>query len=149
VSFSRYSSAAKGLMELEIQRRDMRATGGIEIFGRGDVMITCGLNWLPQTGNMPRLYAMQSLVGLRLITMCYDIIPIKFTHIVPGMDVVFRAVHAGDWFGMPTMSSAFPVAPGATCCAGANRKASGLWKRASCRWAANCQPRLEKMSASV
>jgi glycosyltransferase involved in cell wall biosynthesis len=88
-NFQRSSSAARGLMELEIQRRDMRAAGGIEIFGGGDVMITCGLNWLPQTGNMPRLYAMQSLVGLRLITMCYDIIPIKFTHIVPGMDVVF------------------------------------------------------------
>jgi len=85
----RSSAAVKGLMELEVQRRDMRHAGGIEIFGRGDVLITCGLNWLSHMGNMPRLYAMQSLVGLRLIATCYDIIPIKFTHLVPGMDVVF------------------------------------------------------------
>jgi len=85
----RSSSSVEGRRELEVERRDMRHAGGIEIFGRGDVLITCGLNWLMQMGNMPRLYALQSLVGLRLITMCYDIIPIKFTHLVPGMDVVF------------------------------------------------------------
>jgi glycosyltransferase involved in cell wall biosynthesis len=85
----RSSVAVKGLMELDVERRDMRHAGGLEIFRRGDVLITCGLNWLSHMGNMPRLYAMQSLVGLRLITTCYDIIPIKFTHVVPGMDVVF------------------------------------------------------------
>src|SRR2546430_7877517 len=85
----RSSAAVKGLMELEVQRRDMRPTGGIEIFSRGDVLITCGLNWLSKMGNMPRLYALQHLAGLRLITACYDIIPIKFPHLVPGMDVVF------------------------------------------------------------
>jgi len=85
----RSSAAVKGLMELEVQRRDLRPTGGIEIFSRGDVLITCGLNWLPTMGNMPRLYALQHLAGLRLITACYDIIPIKFPQLVPGMDVVF------------------------------------------------------------
>jgi glycosyltransferase involved in cell wall biosynthesis len=65
------------------------------------MLITCGLNWLPNMGNMPRLYALQHLVGLRLITTCYDIIPIKFPHLVPGMDVVFapymrEMVHHAD-----------------------------------------------------
>jgi glycosyltransferase involved in cell wall biosynthesis len=85
----RSSAAVKGGLDLEVQRRDLRSEGGMEIFSRGDVLITCGLNWLSHVGNMPRLYALQSLVGLRLITTCYDIIPIKFTHLVPGMDLVF------------------------------------------------------------
>jgi glycosyltransferase involved in cell wall biosynthesis len=85
----RLSRDATGRIALEVQRRDLRSSGGLEIFNRGDVLIACGLNWLPHMGNMSRLYALQSLIGLRLITMCYDIIPIKFTHMVPGMDAVF------------------------------------------------------------
>jgi len=39
---------------------------------------------------MLRLYAMQASIGLRLITTCYDLIPIKFTHVVPGMAAGFE-----------------------------------------------------------
>ena len=35
----RSSAAVEGRMELEVERRDMRHAGGIEIFGRGDVLI--------------------------------------------------------------------------------------------------------------
>ena len=65
------------------------APGGMEIFDRGDVLITCGLNWQPNFGNMGRLYELQKLIGLRLVTTCYDLIPIMFTNFVPGMEKTF------------------------------------------------------------
>lgn len=74
---------------LQVLRHDRSATGGMEIFDRGDVLLTCGVNWLPNFGNMGRLYELRKLIGLRLVTTCYDLIPIMFTHLVPGMEKTF------------------------------------------------------------
>jgi hypothetical protein len=38
---------------------------------------------------MARLYQFRKEMGLRLITMCYDLIAINLTHLVPGMEKVF------------------------------------------------------------
>jgi glycosyltransferase involved in cell wall biosynthesis len=74
---------------LAIQRRDLRIAGGGDVFGRGDAIVACGFNWRPQLGNMARLYAMRASAGLRVITLCYDIIAIKFPHLIPGLDSLF------------------------------------------------------------
>jgi glycosyltransferase involved in cell wall biosynthesis len=75
--------------QLAIQRRDLRVAGGMDVFARGDTVLTCGFNWRPQMGNMGRLYAMRAAAGVRVITLCYDIIPIKFPNFIPGMDAIF------------------------------------------------------------
>jgi glycosyltransferase involved in cell wall biosynthesis len=74
--------------ELALLRHDYSSCGGMDVFKRGDVLISCGFNWRPQLGNMDRLYAIRRMAGLRLITMCHDIIAIKFPHFVPGIDGV-------------------------------------------------------------
>ena len=89
----------------------------MEIFDRGDVLITCGLNWQPNLGNMGRLYELQKLIGLRLVTTCYDLIPIMFTHFVPGMEKTFSPT-CWTWFVTPITFFAFHAAPGEICCAG-------------------------------
>ena len=90
VEFQQTVPPITGKVELNVERRDLRPSGGIEIFARGDTMITCGMTWRPHIGNMPHLYAMQRSISVRLITMCHDIIPIKFTHLVPGLAAIYE-----------------------------------------------------------
>jgi glycosyltransferase involved in cell wall biosynthesis len=74
---------------VHVLRHDRGPAGGIEIFDRGDVLVTCGFAWRAEMGDMNRLYAMRQTIGLALVTMCHDLIPIHFTHLVPGMEQTF------------------------------------------------------------
>lgn len=90
MALNRSAGKARGTVELDVQRHDRSAFGGAEIFDRGDAIVACGFSWLPQFGNMGRLYALRNAIGLRVIATCYDIIPLKFPQWVSGMDAAFR-----------------------------------------------------------
>src|SRR3954452_18016435 len=90
MALNRSAGKTRGTVELDVQRHDRSASGGAEIFDPGDAIVACGFSWLPPFGNMRRLYAVRNAMGLRVIGTCYDIIPLKFPHWVPGMDVAFR-----------------------------------------------------------
>ena len=85
----RFHRSNGGAPELEIHRRDRSAVGGHGIFDAGDTLLSCGFNWRPALGNMAHVHALQDAIGLRLIAMCHDLVPIRFTHFVPGMEAVY------------------------------------------------------------
>jgi glycosyltransferase involved in cell wall biosynthesis len=57
-----------------------------DIFCAGDTFISVGFNWRANLGNLARIYGIRQRLGLRVVMCCHDIIPIKFTHFVPGME---------------------------------------------------------------
>ncbi|MFC5461344.1 glycosyltransferase family 4 protein [Massilia niabensis] len=49
------------------------------LFGPGDVYVSLGLDW--DQKNLPYLYELKQQLGLRILLMCYDIIPIRLPHL--------------------------------------------------------------------
>jgi glycosyltransferase involved in cell wall biosynthesis len=80
---------ARERMALTVSRDDRAASGGLDVFGRGDVLVTCGLTWRSNVADMSRLFLFRQRIGLRLVTMCHDIITSRFPWFVPGMDIAF------------------------------------------------------------
>ena len=76
-------------VELDVHRHERRASGGAGIFGRGDVVVSCGFDWRPELANLAQLYALRDAIGLRVVTVCHDLIAIRFPHFIPGMVDVF------------------------------------------------------------
>lgn len=57
-----------------------------DVFKEGDTFITVGFNWRENLGNLTRIYAIRNMIHLKVVMCCHDIIPIKYTHFVPGME---------------------------------------------------------------
>ena len=49
------------------------------LFGPGDVYVSLGLDW--DQKNLPYLYELKQRLGLKVLLMCYDIIPIRLPHL--------------------------------------------------------------------
>ena len=49
------------------------------LFGPGDVYVSLGLDW--DQKNLPYLYELKQRLGLKILLMCYDIIPIRLPHL--------------------------------------------------------------------
>lgn len=49
------------------------------LFGHGDVYVSLGLDW--DQKNLPYLYALKQQLDLKILLMCYDIIPIRLPHL--------------------------------------------------------------------
>lgn len=49
------------------------------LFGPGDVYVSLGLDW--DQKNLPYLYELKKQLGLKILLMCYDIIPIRLPHL--------------------------------------------------------------------
>ena len=49
------------------------------LFGHGDVYVSLGLDW--DQKNLPYLYQLKQQLGLKVMLMCYDIIPIRLPHL--------------------------------------------------------------------
>lgn len=49
------------------------------LFGQGDVYVSLGLDW--DQKNLPYLYELKQRLGLKILLMCYDIIPIRLPHL--------------------------------------------------------------------
>lgn len=49
------------------------------LFGPGDVYVSLGLDW--DQKNLPYLYTLKQQLGLKILLMCYDIIPIRLPHL--------------------------------------------------------------------
>ena len=45
VEFQQPVPPVTGKVELNVERRDLRPSGGMEIFARGDILIMCGMTW--------------------------------------------------------------------------------------------------------
>ncbi len=57
-----------------------------DVFRTGDVFVSLGFNWRENLGNLTKIYAIRQSMGLKVVLCCHDIIPIKYTHFVPGME---------------------------------------------------------------
>ena len=55
---------------------------------RGDVFVTLGLDW--NRNISPVLNAMKEARGIKVLSMCHDVIPIKFPHLSPLQDYSHR-----------------------------------------------------------
>ena len=49
------------------------------LFGQGDVYVSLGLDW--DQKNLPYLYQLKQQLELKILLMCYDIIPIRLPHL--------------------------------------------------------------------
>src|SRR5262245_42609887 len=64
----RSTEALRAPIQLQVDRHDRSSNGGLDVFDRGDVVISCGLNWRREYGNMGRLYAFRNSIGLKVVT---------------------------------------------------------------------------------
>jgi glycosyltransferase involved in cell wall biosynthesis len=60
-----------------------------DVFKAGDTFISVGFNWRANLGNLTRIYAIRKMINLKVVMCCHDIIPIKYTHFVPGMETYY------------------------------------------------------------
>jgi glycosyltransferase involved in cell wall biosynthesis len=60
------------------------------LFGPGDVYVSLGLDW--DQKNLSYLYELKQRLGLRVLLMCYDIIPIRLPHLCVA-DVAVKFSH--------------------------------------------------------
>lgn len=60
------------------------------LFGAGDVYVSLGLDW--DQKNLPYLYQLKQRLGLKVLLMCYDIIPIRLPHLCVA-DVAAKFSH--------------------------------------------------------
>ena len=75
--FQKYLKRNKGL-SLVINKDDQSQSGAdpFEIFGNGDILISAGLDW--DSGVYENFYSLRVKKKVRIISFCYDIIPILY-----------------------------------------------------------------------
>lgn len=54
-----------------------------------DIVISVGFNWNSNVSNLSWFYQRKSTINFKFYSFCHDIIPLKFTHWIPGQQTVF------------------------------------------------------------